>query len=60
MRSNLIDTERIAAAKGDSQRVFRELAQQQQSIKTKTGKKVLPIIILGDILGAPSTGSALP
>lgn len=59
VRSSLIDTSRISAAKGRSQSALMEHAQLRRSENTSTGKKGLPTFMLGDTSDAPSPGSTL-
>lgn len=52
--SNFIHSRRTAAGKGRSQRTLVEHTQQQNSSNTKTSKKRLPTLTLGDAPDAPS------
>lgn len=60
VRPSHIDITRIAAAKGRTQRATMAHTQLQQSMNTKTRKKGLPTLMLGDTPDAPFTGSDLP
>lgn len=59
VRSSLIDSSRIASAKGCYQQASMEHTQPRKLINTKTSQKGLSTFIFDDTPGAPSIGSTL-